>query len=133
MPSERRLLRTRPLGSWLLGPADEGSDRLWIRVQVLLSGSLVLANLVGIVLVTSLLALVIPGRPVLTDDLVFLNFVVVPAVRRPCPGGGLDRRQRDHSRSPALVHRRPRRRPEEPDRDPPPAVEADVRLGGRSG
>ena len=79
MPSERRLLRARPLGSWLLGPGDEGTDRVWLRVQILLSVTQVIANLVGTVLVTLLLALVLPGRPVLTNDLAFLNFVAVPA------------------------------------------------------
>ena len=79
MPSERRLLQARPLGSWLLGPGDEGSDRVWLRVQILLSVTQVIANLVGTVLVTVLLALVLPGRPVLTNDLAFLNFVAVPA------------------------------------------------------
>ena len=78
MPSERRLLRTRPLGSWLLGPADEGSGRLWLRVQVLLATSQIIANLVGTVLVTLLLALVIPGKPVLTDELAWINFIAVP-------------------------------------------------------
>ena len=77
--SERRLMRTRPFGSWLLGPEDEGADRLWLRVQVLLTTSQLIANLVGTVLVTTLLALVIPGRPVLTADLAWLNFVAVPA------------------------------------------------------
>ena len=79
MPLERRLLRTRPLGSWLLGPGDEGNDRLWLRVQILLAGSQIVANLVGTILVTLLLALVIPGRPVLTTELAWINFVAVPA------------------------------------------------------
>ena len=79
MPLERRLLRTRPLGSWLLGPGDEGDDRLWLRVQILLAGSQIVANLVGTILVTLLLALVIPGRPVLTTELAWINFVAVPA------------------------------------------------------
>jgi adenylate cyclase len=78
VPSERRLLRTRPLGSWLLGPADEGSGRLWLRVRVLLAVSQIIANLVGTVLVTLLLALVIPGEPVLTDELAWINFIAVP-------------------------------------------------------
>jgi adenylate cyclase len=79
MPSERQLMRARPLGSWLLGPEDEGADRLWLRVQILLTGSQVLANLVGTVLVTTLLALVIPGEPVLTSELAWINFIAVPA------------------------------------------------------
>jgi adenylate cyclase len=52
---------------------------VWLRVQILLSVTQVIANLVGTVLVTVLLALVLPGRPVLTTDLAFLNFVAVPA------------------------------------------------------
>ena len=79
MPSERRLMRAHPLGSWLLGPEDEGTARVWLRVQILLTVTQVIANLVGTVLVTVLLALVLPGRPVLTDDLALLNFVAVPA------------------------------------------------------
>ncbi len=78
MPSERRLLRARPLGSWLLGPEDESTDRLWRRVQILLAVTQIIANLVGTVLVTGLLALVIPGRPVLTTELAEINFIVVP-------------------------------------------------------
>ena len=78
MPSERRLLRARPLGSWLLGPGDEGADRLWLRVQILLTVTQIIANLVGTVLVTLLLALVLPGRAVLTNDLAWLNFIAVP-------------------------------------------------------
>ena len=78
MPSERRLLRARPLGSWLLGPGDEGADRVWLRVQILLSVTQIIANLVGTVLVTVLLAFVLPGRRVLTNDLALLNFVAVP-------------------------------------------------------
>jgi adenylate cyclase len=79
MPLERRLLRAGPLGSWLLGPGDEGADRLWLRVQILLAGSQIIANLVGTILVTLLLALVIPGRTVLTTELAWINFVAVPA------------------------------------------------------
>ncbi|MGI9083886.1 MAG: adenylate/guanylate cyclase domain-containing protein [Aeromicrobium sp.] len=78
MPSERRLLRTNPLGSWLLGPGDEGARRLRVRVQVMLTASVVLANLVGVFLVVLLMTVVIPGREVLTADLVLLNFVAVP-------------------------------------------------------
>jgi adenylate cyclase len=45
---------------------------------VLLATSQIIANLVGTVLVTLLLALVIPGRPVLTDELAWINFIAVP-------------------------------------------------------
>ncbi len=79
MPSERRLLRASPLGSWLLGPGDESGRRLQVRVQSLLTVSIVLANLVGIVMVAVLLTVVIPGRPMLTSDLAWINFAAVPA------------------------------------------------------
>jgi adenylate cyclase len=68
-----------PLGSWLLGPGDESTSRLRVRVQVLLTGTLVVANVIGMVLVVALITLVLPGDPVLTDDLLVVNFVVVPA------------------------------------------------------
>ncbi len=78
MPSERRLLRVRPLGSRLLGPGNEYGARLRVRVQVLLTGSLLIAHLIGIVVVVGLVTLVIPGRSVLTADLALINFVAVP-------------------------------------------------------
>ncbi|MGH3457250.1 adenylate/guanylate cyclase domain-containing protein [Aeromicrobium sp.] len=77
-PSERRMLRTNPLGSWLLGPGDEGSRRLRVRVQILLTASVVLANIIGILLVVLLMTVVIPGGEMLRADLVLVNFVAVP-------------------------------------------------------
>jgi adenylate cyclase len=72
------LTRARPLGSWLLGPGDESGRRLQVRVQSLLTVSIVLANLVGIVMVVVLLIVIIPGRPMLTSDVAWINFVAVP-------------------------------------------------------
>jgi adenylate cyclase len=48
-------------------------------VQILLTAALVIANVIGMVLVVALVTLVLPGDPVLTDDLLVVNFVVVPA------------------------------------------------------
>jgi adenylate cyclase len=79
MPSERRLLRTSPLGSWLLGPGDETGRRLQVRVQLLLTVSIVLANIVGLVMVVVLLTVIIPGRPMMTSDVAWINFAAVPA------------------------------------------------------
>ena len=77
-PSERRLMRARPLGSWLLGPGDETAAQLRIRLQVLLIASQTIANAVGIVVSSALLAVVIPGRPILTSELAWVNFVAAP-------------------------------------------------------
>nr|WP_026316043.1 adenylate/guanylate cyclase domain-containing protein [Actinokineospora enzanensis] len=50
-----------PFGSRLLGPLDQHGLALRLRVQVLLTVSLVLANLVGAVVVVALALFVIPG------------------------------------------------------------------------
>ncbi len=67
-----------PWGSRLLGPADEGSIRRRIRVQVLLTLPLITANLVGIAVAIVLIVFVLPGPSVLTWSLVYLNFVAAP-------------------------------------------------------
>jgi adenylate cyclase len=78
VPSERRWLRVSPLGSWLLGPGDETGVRLRVRVQLLLTISQSLANIIGAVLVAAILGLVLPGDPVLTSDLAYINFIAAP-------------------------------------------------------
>ncbi|MGW5054072.1 adenylate/guanylate cyclase domain-containing protein [Actinokineospora sp. NPDC004072] len=51
----------RPFGSRLLGPAGEDRDALRTRVQLLLTVTLVVANILGAVVVAVLSTLVIPG------------------------------------------------------------------------
>lgn len=79
MPSDRRLLRTQRFGSWWLGPEGEGNLRLRVRVQLLLTGTIIVANIIGIVVASTLTVTVIPGPHVLIRDLAFVNFVLVPA------------------------------------------------------
>ncbi|MGY2062938.1 adenylate/guanylate cyclase domain-containing protein, partial [Nocardia gipuzkoensis] len=67
-----------PWGSRLLGPAEEGSIRRRIRVQILLTLPLITANLVGIAVAIVLIVFVLPGPSVLTWSLVYLNFVAAP-------------------------------------------------------
>jgi adenylate cyclase len=62
----------------MLGPGDESGARLQIRVQSLLTVSVLLANGIGIGLVIVLLVLVIPGRDVLSAHLAWVNFLAVP-------------------------------------------------------
>ncbi|MEC3980738.1 adenylate/guanylate cyclase domain-containing protein [Amycolatopsis sp. H20-H5] len=68
----------RPFGSWLLGPADQQGLELRVRVQGLLTVSLVLANVIGAVIVVALSALVMPD-PGPTDDAVLAAAITVPA------------------------------------------------------
>jgi adenylate cyclase len=70
---------TSPLGSWLLGGVDQHDRVLRMRVRVLLTASLVLANVIGVVVVVTLVTLVIPGPSVFTGDLAVVNFAEVPA------------------------------------------------------
>ncbi|WP_216208997.1 adenylate/guanylate cyclase domain-containing protein [Amycolatopsis aidingensis] len=79
MSTERGPRVARPFGSFLLGGADQHDTLLRLRVRVLLTGSLVLANLIGAVVVVALITLVLPGPSVFTADLAVVNFVVVPA------------------------------------------------------
>ncbi|TQF67239.1 adenylate/guanylate cyclase domain-containing protein [Rhodococcus spelaei] len=71
-------LADAPLGSRLLGGENESSGRRRIRVQVLLTASLVLSNLIGAVMVGALITVVIPGPDLLTREYLFVNAVIGP-------------------------------------------------------
>ncbi|SDD66580.1 adenylate/guanylate cyclase domain-containing protein [Actinokineospora iranica] len=67
-----------PFGSRLLGPADQDSLALRIRVQGLLTVTLVFANLIGAAVVVVLSTFVIPG-PGLERDTLLVMAILVPA------------------------------------------------------
>ncbi len=71
-------MTTRPFGSRLLGAPDQSGAMLRWRVQVLLTASLVLANLIGAVIVVALIILVIPGPTVFAGGLSVISIVLVP-------------------------------------------------------
>ncbi|WP_092528285.1 adenylate/guanylate cyclase domain-containing protein [Amycolatopsis arida] len=71
--------RGAPFGSWLLGPREQRNSLLRLRVQTLLTGSVVIANLIGIAAVIALVTVVIPGPSVFVPELVLVHFVGVPA------------------------------------------------------
>ncbi|SNR73439.1 adenylate cyclase [Haloechinothrix alba] len=73
-----RVLRERPLGSWLLGSGEEHGRRVRLRVRFLLTGSLLAANAVGAAVAIALVTVVIPGPNVFVRDLLLVNFVAVP-------------------------------------------------------
>ncbi|WP_072802723.1 adenylate/guanylate cyclase domain-containing protein [Rhodococcoides yunnanense] len=77
MPQPRRSVA--PLGSRLLGDTSESPRRRRVRVQLLLTTFLLGANLIGAVIVGSLVSVVVPGPDVL--DLTkfwWVNFIVIP-------------------------------------------------------
>lgn len=70
--------RARPLGTLLLGSPDQSVTVLRLRVQLLLTGSLVIANVIGVAVVITLITVVIPGPSVFVSELALVNFVGVP-------------------------------------------------------
>ncbi|QLY30511.1 adenylate/guanylate cyclase domain-containing protein [Nocardia huaxiensis] len=71
-------LGASPFGSRLLGPADEGATTRRLRLQLLLTVPLLLANMTGVAVAAVLIGLVLPGPSIFTRELVLLNFVATP-------------------------------------------------------
>jgi class 3 adenylate cyclase len=74
-----RLSTTPEYGSWLLGNVNESQLRRRVRIQVILTFSILFTNLVGIAVATVLVAFVFPVPSVFTDVPAWLTFVVAPA------------------------------------------------------
>ncbi|MFE3618465.1 hypothetical protein, partial [Streptomyces anulatus] len=70
--------RSAPWGSPLLGPVDEKSTIRRVRVQLLLTIPLLIANLIGITMVVALAGFVLPGPTVFTRELLLVNSVFTP-------------------------------------------------------
>jgi adenylate cyclase len=67
-----------PLGSRLLGRDTDSPLVLRLRVQTLLTASVVLANVIGAGVVIVLVTLVIPGPSLFTHQLLLVNAVLLP-------------------------------------------------------
>ncbi|MFE6922624.1 adenylate/guanylate cyclase domain-containing protein [Nocardia sp. NPDC057663] len=67
-----------PWGSPLLGPVDEKPAIRRVRVQLLLTVPLFIANLIGIAMVVALAGFVLPGPTLFTRDLLLINTVFTP-------------------------------------------------------
>lgn len=67
-----------PFGSWLLGPNTENGHMLRRRVLMLLVGSLMIANLIGMTVAILLAMFIMPGPSVFTRDLIVVDVIVVP-------------------------------------------------------
>ncbi|MFD3748239.1 adenylate/guanylate cyclase domain-containing protein [Nocardia sp. NPDC058633] len=70
--------RSAPWGSPLLGPEDEKSTVRRVRVQLLLTVPLLIANLIGIAMVVVLAGFVLPGPTVFTRELLLVNSFFTP-------------------------------------------------------
>lgn len=76
--SPELVLKRRPFGSWLLGPADQSPRRLRVRLQILLTTFSIGTNLIGALVVFVLAVFVLPG-PSLVDQLQLVDAIVIPA------------------------------------------------------
>nr|WP_296777878.1 adenylate/guanylate cyclase domain-containing protein [Rhodococcus sp. (in: high G+C Gram-positive bacteria)] len=77
MPQLRR--SAAPLGSRLLGDTSESPRRRRVRVQILLTTFLLCSNLIGAVIVGTLVSVVVPGPDVLEPtEYWWVNFIVIP-------------------------------------------------------
>ncbi len=70
--------RTAPLGSAILGEPAEPIRRQRIRIQTLLTFSLIGTHLVGALIVAALINVVIPGPSVLTSDFLVITAILAP-------------------------------------------------------
>ncbi|MFD8100851.1 adenylate/guanylate cyclase domain-containing protein [Nocardia fluminea] len=80
--------RSAPWGSPLLGPVDEASKVRRVRVQLLLTVPLLIANLIGIAMVVVLAGFVLPGPTVFTRQLLLVNSVFTPLCAALALAGG---------------------------------------------
>lgn len=76
--SPELVLKRRPFGSWLLGPADESPKMLRFRLQVLMTFFSVATNFAGAIIVFVLAIFVLPGPP-LTDQLKLVDAITIPS------------------------------------------------------
>ncbi|MFD6392660.1 adenylate/guanylate cyclase domain-containing protein [Nocardia sp. NPDC060259] len=67
-----------PWGSPLLGPVEEKSSIRRVRVQLLLTLPLLVANLTGATMIVVLVGFVLPGPAVFTRELLPLNAILTP-------------------------------------------------------
>ncbi len=76
--SPELVLKRRPFGSWLLGPADQSPRVLRFRLRVLMMTFSIGSNLIGAAVVFVLAVFVLPGPP-LVERLQVLEAITIPA------------------------------------------------------
>ena len=74
-----RLPTTPEYGSWLLGKVDESLLRRRVRIQIILTTFIVIANLIGICVATLVVTVAFPTPSVFEPQVLWITFVVAPA------------------------------------------------------
>ncbi|RWA22491.1 hypothetical protein MBRU_12985 [Mycolicibacterium brumae DSM 44177] len=66
-------------GSWLLGTPGEAPRKRRVRIQLLMTGALVAANLIGIIVAIVLVVVAVPEPSVFSPDVWWVSIIVAPA------------------------------------------------------
>jgi adenylate cyclase len=74
-----RLPTTPEYGSWLLGKVNESQLRRRVRIQIILTTFIVIANLIGICVATLVVTVAFPTPSVFEPQVLWITFAVVPA------------------------------------------------------
>ena len=74
-----RVAATPEYGSWVLGRVSESQGRRRIRIQIILTTFVILANLIGIVVATLVVTVAFPTPNVFEAGVLWITFAVVPA------------------------------------------------------
>jgi adenylate cyclase len=73
-----RVPSTPEFGSWMLGRVSESQRRRRIRIQVILTTFVVVANLIGIAVSLLVVTITFPTPSVFDDDALWVTFIVAP-------------------------------------------------------
>jgi adenylate cyclase len=73
-----RLPTTPDYGSWLLGKETESQSRRRIRIQIILTTFVIIANLIGIGVATLVVTVAFPTPSVFDPDVRWITFIAVP-------------------------------------------------------
>src|ERR1700678_3043401 len=74
-----RLPETPAYGSWLLGRVSESQARRRVRIQLIITVFIVMANLIGIGVAALLLTVAFPTPSIFSDAPLWITFVAAPA------------------------------------------------------
>src|SRR5690242_20191584 len=74
-----RVQATPEYGSWVLGRVSESQRRRRVRIQIILTTFVVIANLIGIGVATLVVTVAFPTPSVFRSDARWITFIVVPA------------------------------------------------------
>src|SRR6185369_3734700 len=73
-----RVPSTPEYGSWILGRVSESQLRRRIRIQIILTAFVVIANLIGIGVATLVVTVAFPTPNVFAPDVRWITFIAVP-------------------------------------------------------